>query len=155
MLKERTDPLGRTKPIHRCVDYPGTPQPEFKTFAEWEAGAECTADYMYGSGGNQADRTIYKMLGYTVFQETYTPWNIFKDPSVSMLVSDFNVTRNSRESELAATFGGVWEEGYYAEPGHGWPRFWGEDCTEKCWNFLTAWLEQRKVHDGRLVEQHA
>jgi hypothetical protein len=123
---------------------PVVPKPVFANHAEWQAGALSTFD-CEGGHGDRWQRAGYDMLGYSVFLETFFPWNFFKEITTSMIVESFNVTAGSREMKLAEKFGGVWEQGYYAEPGHGWPRFRGDDCTERCWNFLSEWKHARKA----------
>jgi hypothetical protein len=117
---------------------------DFKTFEEWEKGAQATYT-CEGGISNRWQRDVFDMLGYVVFLETFFPWSPFEEIGTSMIVESFNVTQFSPEMKMAETFGGKWEQGYYAEVGHGWPRFWRDDCAEKCWNFLTAHLQARKA----------
>ncbi len=128
----------------KSVEHPPVvPEPVFATHAEWAAGAQSTYD-CEGGRGDRWQRSVYMMQGFVVFLETYTPWNPFEKPGVSMIVESFNVPEDSEEMRLAAKYGGKWENGYYAEIGFGWPRFWGEDCTEKCWAFLEEHNKRRK-----------
>lgn len=128
--------INTLRPLLGPVSHPeDVPEPVFATHEEWARGAKSIYDVELGRS-TRIQRAIYKMQGHVVFLETCFPWNPFEHVTTSMLVETFNVPRNSDEMRLAMKHGGEWEEGYYAEPGFGWPRFCGDDCTERCWNFL-------------------
>jgi len=103
------------------------------TFEEWEALSESYFQCVYNHGRSQ--RSCYDMRGQSLFEETYIPWNIFKDETVVYKLTDFNVTKSCPTMLLAEEYGGEWEQGYYAEEGYGWPVF---AEAEHAWHFLIA-----------------
>jgi len=109
-----------------------------ETFAEWEAKAEAFEQYTYGCG-NSDQRSLFDMLGQTVFLETHFPWSFFKQVKVRAIAADFTIRKNSKAMKLAKKHGGEWEEGYYMADGYGWPLFGGEDGLERCFAFLKEW----------------
>jgi len=109
-----------------------------ETFAEWEATAEPFKQLEFGQL-NRSQRSLYDMLGQTVFLETYFPWSCFEHTSTCMIAADFTIKSNSSIMDLARKHGGEWAEGYYMDPGYGWPVFCGDDCGERCFAFLVEW----------------
>jgi len=83
------------------------------------------------------------MNGKTIFLETYIPRNWLKKTVTRAIVADFNHLETDPLIQTAISMGAFWEEAYYAEEGHGWPVFAGEDGTEKAWQFLQAIGEQK------------
>lgn len=112
-----------------------TPDPVFATFEEWENGAESTYDVQCKS----FSRSVYRMLGQTIFEEVFWARTIIGTTTTSIVAVDFNMRADHPAMKLAEKHGGVWEEAYYAEDGMGWPRFSGDDAARQCWNFLTEY----------------
>lgn len=134
---------------HASVSRPQPdPKPVFSTFAEWEEKAESRFDAEGPRGGWQ--RSVYDMQGYEVFLETTFPWNVFKKTTISMPVVSMNIPPSHPTMKLAAEFGAEWEQGYYSEEGFGWPIFSGDDCAERCWNFIVE-LKRRKEEQAKAI----
>lgn len=108
-----------------------------KTFSEWLESAILDESLEYGVGKSR-QRDIYTIEGQKIFVETHFPYNIFKKISISVKAVDFNITKYSDTMKEAAKTGALWEQGYYAETGYGWPVWNGEDGMEKCYNFITS-----------------
>jgi hypothetical protein len=106
----------------------------FPTFEEWEEKAKAYYQISYHRG--QSQRACYDMFGQTVFMETQIPWSIFEGITVVYKATDFNILKGSDIMKLAETFKGAWEEGYYADPGYGWPVF---KEARDCYEFIKAY----------------
>ena len=105
------------------------------TYQQWSetAVSKYTTNFGYL---RRSTRDIYEMQGFDVFEETHFPHNVFKHITTWVKAVDFNIKADSSIMKQAEKHGGIWEEGYYAEEGYGWPMF---DDMEKCFNFITEY----------------
>ena len=114
------------------------------TYEEWEQTV-AKESYQYGIG-NSRERCVYEMLGQHIFVETHVPYNWFKSTTQRVVAQNFNIKEDDPIMKLAKKHGALWEEGYYAEEGYGWP-FWYDggdpenDGTKKCFEFITEYNE--------------
>lgn len=114
---------------------------DFPTFKEWEEKAEPYFQCSYSHGRSQ--RACYDIMGQSLFMEANLPW--LKQITTVYKATDFNITADSDTMKLAAEFGGEWEEGYYADPGYGWPVF---AEAEDCWKFIKKWRAKNEDHES-------
>ena len=129
---------------HPCPEQQGPPVPwPATTFGEWEATAEPSYQVEFGIGGRN-QRSVYHMLGQKVYLETRFPCSFFEQSTICMIAAGFTIRRDSETAKLAGKHGGEWHEGYYMDEGLGWPVFSGDDCAERCFAFLTAWLAKQR-----------
>lgn len=111
---------------------------EYPSFESWEAQAEVEYCVQIGRTG---ERSIYTMFGQQVFEEVYFPHSFFEKCSVAVKATGFNMRNDDPIMQNAASCGAVWEQGYYAETGYGWPVWSGETAMRDCYN----WLLRRKT----------
>lgn len=111
---------------------------DVSSFEEWEERAEAFYQTQFGYLSRH-QRSLYDMLGQTVFMETFFSHNIFVDPVVRVIAADFTIREDSETMALAARHGAEWMEGYYMDEGLGWPVFHGDDGCRRCFEFLTEW----------------
>jgi len=107
-------------------------------FEEWEEKAEAFSQNQFGHLGRH-QRSLYDMLGQTIFLETIFPVNILKDPIVRVIAADFTIRKASKTMTMAANHLARWEPGYYMDEGLGWPVFTGELGLRRCFEFLKEW----------------
>jgi len=83
-------------------------------------------------------RDVVKVLGQTVFFETYFPFNPFNQIFTLVKAVDFHIRESDPIMKLAKQYGAIWEPGYYAKEGYGWPvwRVSEYECRD-CFRFLT------------------
>ena len=114
----------------------------FTTFAEWSEQAEAIETYLWSHG--QWERAIFIMNGHKIYIETMMSRNWLKKTMVRIILSEFSHRESNKIIQMAIKMGAFWEEGYYAEEGHGWPIFAGDDGMEKAWNFFQV-LDSRET----------
>lgn len=118
-----------------------------KTFKEWNEKAEAKETVGFGYMSRNC-RDIYDMLGMTIFIEMIMPRNVFKSMVIHVMAVDFNITTDDPIMDLAHKHGAGWMEGFYAEPGYGWPVWSGEDDrAEECWNFIQEYQQQKQAKE--------
>jgi len=101
------------------------------TWDEW-VNKDTVVDRMFFGGiGRQNERCVMQMLGGHIFVETF--WASGRQ---RVIAQDFSVKEHDRIMEIAYQHGAFWEEGYYANPGYGWPVWHGKDGMERCFAFL-------------------
>lgn len=121
---------------------------DFPSYEAWEEGALTIYDREWYTGGTLNTRCSFWMQGYTIRVETLVPWSPFKKTLEWCEIDGFDIQPHSDIMQFAKKFGGEFSKHVYGRDGSGCPRFSGEDCTKKCWDFLVA-FKQSPLYKGK------
>jgi len=99
-------------------------------FEEW---FETTISEYTCEFGSEGIRDIYTLpCNIKIYDEVFLPRSIFQSQSTQTLV-DYIVHRS--QEKILEKYGSIIDYDRYIEDNYGYPLFYGEDCTEKAFNF--------------------